>query len=46
MIKSQLAEMDKNAELIITRHRALFTKPGELAKTVKLPMKRKAKQDL
>ena len=35
--------MDKNAELIILRHRALFAKPGDLKEIVKLPLKRKAK---
>ena len=35
--------MDQNAEMIIARHRALFSKPGELGKTVKLGIKRSAK---
>ena len=38
-----MQRMDKNAELVITRHRALFTKPSDLKELVKLPMKRKAK---
>ena len=38
-----MQRMDKNAELVITRHRALFTKPGDLKELVKLPLKRKAK---
>ena len=38
--------MDKNAELIITRHRALHARPGELENFVKLPMKRKAMKQL
>jgi len=36
--------MDKNAEMIITRHRALFSKPGDLKELVKLPIKRKNKE--
>ena len=36
-ITSQLEQMDKNAEMVITRHRALFAKPGQLKDMVKLP---------
>jgi len=35
--------MDKNAELIIMRHRALFTKPADLKDLIRLPIKRKVK---
>ena len=33
-------EMERNAELVIMRHRALYAKPGELKDVVKLPLKR------
>lgn len=32
--------MEKNAEMVITKHRALFGKPGEMKQLVKLPVKR------
>ena len=33
-------EMERNAELVIMRHRALYAKPGELKDIIKLPLKR------
>lgn len=39
-ITTQLDQMDKNAEMVITRHRALFAKPGDLKELIKLPKKR------
>lgn len=38
--------MDRNAEMVITRHRALFSKPGQLKTMVKLPAKRKVSRAL
>lgn len=32
--------MERNADMVITKHRALFGMPGELKELVKLPMKR------
>jgi hypothetical protein len=37
---SQIEQMNQNAEMVIASHRALFSKPGELAKTVKIGIKR------
>ena len=36
--------MDKNAEIVITRHRALNSKPEDLKELIKLPIKRKNKE--
>ena len=36
--------MDKNAELVITRHRALNSKPEDLKELISLPIKRKNKE--
>ena len=40
---TQLEHMDRNAEMVIMRHRALFAKPGQLKEMIKLPCKRTQK---
>ena len=38
--------MEKNAEMVIMRHRALFAKPGDLKELVSLPIKRRSLKSL